>query len=313
MLEEVRSEEDVLSNGQEVRSHMTQCINRMVLERRLPHKIVNKLFEGRGAGGAANKPSEDIIRANGTSQKWTPLRKLPESSSIPRKLSKHLPSTRLQGGEELRMEDDERSKRELRSEEEVIAEYLEELRSNAELRSKDEALGELPLDEDQLRGKAKELRVKGELRSEADLRSAAGELEELRSKDEKLGEVRTKEELRTKDDERSTQKLRSEAEEAELRSKAEELRAKEEELEVQRSKEELRSNDAKAEELRSKAELQAKKELRAQAEELRSREEELRSDNKKLEELRSKAEDLRLKDASLNHDSTDLSLGPAQT
>jgi len=41
------------------------------------------------------------IRANGTSQKWTPFEMLPESGSIPRKLAEYLPSTRLQGGEDL--------------------------------------------------------------------------------------------------------------------------------------------------------------------------------------------------------------------
>ena len=248
-------------------------------------------------------------------------------------------------GVSLRTEDGARSKQELssgsspvrprltRSEEEVrsTAGHLEELRSNG---TRDEALGELPLNEDQLRVKAEELRVQGELRSEADLRSEAGGLEELRSKEKKLGEVRREEELRTKDDERSKQELlttmsrgsqpshlgshlvaRSEAEEAELRSKAEALHTNEEELEAQRSKEELRSE---AEELRSKAvslgrtgdepdgELQPKEEPRSKkekAEELWSREEELRFEKAKLEELRSKAEDLRLRDALLDLDS----------
>ena len=40
----------------------------------------------------------DNIRANGISQKWTPLRMLPAPGSIARKLTKQLPSTRLQGG-----------------------------------------------------------------------------------------------------------------------------------------------------------------------------------------------------------------------
>jgi len=40
----------------------------------------------------------DNIRANGASQKWTPLRMLPDSGSIPWNLTKYLPSTRLQGG-----------------------------------------------------------------------------------------------------------------------------------------------------------------------------------------------------------------------
>ena len=40
----------------------------------------------------------DSIRANGTTQKWTPLGMLPASGSIPRKLTQHLPSTRLQSG-----------------------------------------------------------------------------------------------------------------------------------------------------------------------------------------------------------------------
>ena len=40
----------------------------------------------------------DNMRLNSSSQKWKPLRMLSESGSIPRKLSKYLPSTRLQGG-----------------------------------------------------------------------------------------------------------------------------------------------------------------------------------------------------------------------
>ena len=35
-------------------------------------------------------------------KKWTPLNMLPESGSIPWKLTRYLPSTRLQGGEHLR-------------------------------------------------------------------------------------------------------------------------------------------------------------------------------------------------------------------
>ena len=49
---------------------------------------------------AASKPgSRDIIRANGTSQTWTPLRMLHASGRILRKLTKYLPSTRLQDGQ----------------------------------------------------------------------------------------------------------------------------------------------------------------------------------------------------------------------
>jgi len=40
----------------------------------------------------------DNVRANGTSQKWTPPRMLPGPGSIPRELTKYLPSTRLQNG-----------------------------------------------------------------------------------------------------------------------------------------------------------------------------------------------------------------------
>ena len=40
----------------------------------------------------------DSIRANGTSQGWTPLRMLPGSSSVPQKLTQYVSSTRLQGG-----------------------------------------------------------------------------------------------------------------------------------------------------------------------------------------------------------------------
>jgi len=41
----------------------------------------------------------DNIKANSTSQKWTPFGMLAESGGIPRKLTKYLPSTRLQGGQ----------------------------------------------------------------------------------------------------------------------------------------------------------------------------------------------------------------------
>ena len=42
----------------------------------------------------------DNIRANGTSRKSASLRMLPELGVIPRKLTKYLPPTRLQGGGE---------------------------------------------------------------------------------------------------------------------------------------------------------------------------------------------------------------------
>ena len=48
-------------------------------------------------GGVVGRPGNNI-RANGTSQRWTTLRMLPESGRISRKMNKKLPSTRLRGG-----------------------------------------------------------------------------------------------------------------------------------------------------------------------------------------------------------------------
>ena len=60
------------------------------------HRCCQQGLASRG-GVNATLPG-DNIRENGPPRKWTPLKMLPESGSIPRKLTKYLPSTRLQGG-----------------------------------------------------------------------------------------------------------------------------------------------------------------------------------------------------------------------